>query len=545
MRRVLTVLIALVVLSTFISPFGRDLFVGDETKYGEVIRDMRAAHVFFVPILNGAPFGHKPPIHFWLIDLLTFPLGIYSIWAFVLPSLFAFMLLLWITARAARELFESNSPARGVSELQLLAAFVCGTSLLVWASAQTARMDVSFTATIAAGATLLWRFRRSGDFRALNAAALVLAIGTLIKGPMAPIIALVLLLLERIRGKRLPRGNYLPAIAITLLVPMLWVVPAILVGGRSYAREILVKQTVGRAVSTWVHNAPPWYYLGHSPGFLLPWFFLAVVAIVAIYRRDVSNGGATALNAHEESSDAAKFCVSWIVAVLLPYSLMASKLDVYMMAMVPPVALLIAFVALRERRTSLVRWGRIAGAVLPLLFITAGIVGFTSGSRLVKGPEAALFALPNVKMLLVAMIVTGVAALLAIAIGRTLAVATIAAGTSTLAVAASMALLVMPQVNELSSTRPLLTALEAQHARGNEIALYACPYLWARDMPAELEQVHYVGPDAFRNPAFTPVVLVTSRAHAPEIAYALPRYRKTGELRMIGKSFDVYRLAGH
>src|SRR6266542_6865685 len=141
-RRTAGAAVLLVALSTLVTPFRRDLFVGDETKYGQVVREMRATGAFFLPTLGGQPFTHKPPIHFWLIDLLTFPLGLYSMWAFVLPSLLAFALLLWL-------LWGRGGP---------LAAFVCATSLLVWGSAQTARMDVSFTLLIALGLLLLERF---------------------------------------------------------------------------------------------------------------------------------------------------------------------------------------------------------------------------------------------------------------------------------------------------------------------------------------------------------------------------------------------------
>jgi len=70
-RRALTIATFLVALSPLFSPAGRDLFVGDETKYSEIIREMRSSHSFFVPVLNGAPYSHKPPVHFWLIFLLS------------------------------------------------------------------------------------------------------------------------------------------------------------------------------------------------------------------------------------------------------------------------------------------------------------------------------------------------------------------------------------------------------------------------------------------------------------------------------------------
>ena len=287
---------AAAILSTWITPFQRDLFVGDETKYGQVVREMRATGAVFLPTLNGAPFTHKPPLHFWVVNMLTIPLGVYSTWAFVLPSLLAFLFLLCL-------MWKMGGP---------MAAFVCATSLMMWGSAQTARMDVSFTAFIVLGAWMLQRER-------LLAAGVAFGVATLIKGPMAPVIGVVLFLLEWWRLRRSPRG-VVPAIAAMAVIPLLWFVPAMLMGGSTYTHEVIVKQTIGCATSTWVHHAPPWFYILHLPGILFPWFFVAVAAL----------------------RGANRFYINWILAVLIPYSLMSSKLDVYMMAMIPPAALLIA-----------------------------------------------------------------------------------------------------------------------------------------------------------------------------------------------------------
>src|SRR5437016_4687051 len=449
-ERLLSVAVLLVFLSILVTPGKRDLFVGDETKYGQVVREMRATGSFFLPTLGGQPFTHKPPIHFWLIDLLTFPLGLYSMWAFVLPSLAAFALLLWL-------LWRRGGP---------LAAFVCATSLMVWASAQTARMDVSFTLLIAAGLILLERFFDHDDFRALLGCAVALGVATLIKGPMAPVIGIVLFLLEWWRRRRAPRGNYLPAISALVLIPLAWFVPAMILGGHAYAREVIVKQTVGRAVATWVHQAPPWFYIEHLPAALFPWFFLALVAVIARPR---------------------SFLVNWIIAVILPYSLMASKLDVYMMAMIPAVALLIAEV---EHR-----WVRIANAIGAALLILA------LGGLFLKRPE--------LTALLIFTAIVGAIALIIILRSSPTA-GTIAAGIAALLPLLYVAVVMMPFVNEQASTRPLVAALVRQRVPAEEIALYWCPYLWTRDMPRELERVVYA--DSVQN--IHPRVIITSRAHA-------------------------------
>src|SRR3954454_11224764 len=116
-------LLILVFFSALLTPGRRELIVGDETKYGQVVREMRTTGAFFLPTLNGAPFTHKPPLHFWLIDLLTMPLGLYSTWAFVLPSILAFGFLLWL-------MWRMGGP---------LAAFVCGTSLVIWSAGESTK----------------------------------------------------------------------------------------------------------------------------------------------------------------------------------------------------------------------------------------------------------------------------------------------------------------------------------------------------------------------------------------------------------------------
>src|SRR5207244_2087142 len=186
-----------------------------------------------------------------------------------------------------------------------LAAYVCGTSLLIWGSAQTARMDVMFTALIALG---LWQMQRGR----LLWCGVALGVATLIKGPMAIVIGVVLFLLEVWRRRPSPGASRHPlpadagrgtldvglALLVMIAIPLAWFIPAVILGGRGYAHDVVVKQTVGRAVASWVHQAPPWFYVERVPLSLFPWFFLAVAAAVALWRTQ-------------------RFLVNWILAVLV------------------------------------------------------------------------------------------------------------------------------------------------------------------------------------------------------------------------------------
>src|SRR5204862_7982539 len=64
----------------WLTPLRRELFVGDETKYSGVVREMRASGSWFLPPLEGTPFTHKPPLHFWLLAADSLLFGTHSIW---------------------------------------------------------------------------------------------------------------------------------------------------------------------------------------------------------------------------------------------------------------------------------------------------------------------------------------------------------------------------------------------------------------------------------------------------------------------------------
>ena len=495
MRRAPAIALAIVVVSVLLSPLQRELYIGDETKYSQVVREMRAGS-FFLPTLNGSPFTHKPPLHFWAVDLLTYAFGLFSIWPYVIPSLVSFGLLLWLMHRFG------GPPA----------AFVCGTSLLLWGSAQTARMDVAFAALLALAA---YRIYRANGALTISA-GVATGLAFLVKGPMAPVIILALFAFESIRTKRKPMAADAWALLPMLLLPLLWLVPAVIIGGEPYWREIFYKQTVGRAVGAWVHKSPPWFYLVRAPLTLMPWFFLAVVAV------------------WKRSDDRMKFAVSWILAVLVPYSLLSSKLDVYMIAMLPAVALLIG----RYLESSEDHWGRRANMVMLSLFAVIGAAGLIVQPKHIKGEDGMLIARLDVRALFAVLLVAAIVAMVITLRGR-LVMSTIATGLVPVAALAYAAVFLVPMANEMASTRPLVRALEAQKVAPEQIALYVCPHLWARDMDPSLTRARHVDADELRHANAR--LIVARRKDAPAVSDVLRGYHHVGQLRMIGKWFDVYR----
>lgn len=522
----LGILLGLLALSVFISIGQRDLFVGDETKYGQVIREMRANESILVPTLNGRPYSHKPPLHFWMIYLLTLIFGVNSSWSFFIPAAVAFILLLVIVAWIGREMFDRDTG--------LIAAFIFGTFYLVWGLGQTARMDLEYIATIAIASLFLFRFLHDGATRNLTFAGLAIGVGILVKGPMALIMVLLTLVFEAVRRRRFPRGNYLPGFLLAAILPLAWVIPAVIRGGKDYADELLIKQNVGRAVGSWVHREPPWYYVAHFPGTFFPWFLLAICALAAIYRRVQS----------EADSNSLRFCVSWILSVVVPFSLISGKLDVYMAPAMVPFALILAkfLTDAREDRLARVAWmGNVV--ILCILIVIAIAVPLVAPQFAGKTPDVALVQDPVVRGLFWTLAVASAIALAAqFRLGtRRLAAASLAYGVAALMPLVYAVSFLMPIANQLGSTRPMTDTLAKYPYSGSQIALYSSPFLWNRNLPESLQTVEYVGSHRLEDP-HPPELVVSSRAHAHELGPELARsYQKIDEFRMIGKSFDVYR----
>jgi 4-amino-4-deoxy-L-arabinose transferase-like glycosyltransferase len=520
-RQTLLILTIFVAATTMLSPLTRDLFVGDETKYGQIIREMRESGSLLVPTLEGRPYTHKPPLHFWFIWGLTFIFGTTSIWPFVLPSLVGYVCLLAVTGALARRLLGADP---------WLARFVMASFWMIWGLAQTARMDIEFTAAIAGAALFLWRWLGERRGSLLIAAGALTGVAVLIKGPMALVIVLILTVAASIRARTGWRIEMLWAFLAAAIIPLAWTIPAALAGGREYSRELLVDQNVGRAVNAWTHSAPPWFYLAHYPVTFLPWSLIGIAAIAAVWKRP-----------GEER--ATRFLFDWFLAIVVPFSLLSSKLDVYMVPAMVPLALLVARLVGSERDDAPARWGihfsRATVALIGLVFVAA----ITIGPRVIEDPsDRALLEIPLVRTLFWA---TGGMALLGLWVqrsARALLPNAVLAALVALFPLAFAAAVMMPIANRTVSSGPLVREIAKETTRGAEVGLYGTPHLWARDLPGTLDRPRYLGAGALATPdATSPVVLAARRDKAPELGAGLAGYEVRGTVTLKGKEFDVYR----
>lgn len=527
-RTLLIVLTVLVAAATIASPFQRDLFVGDETKYSQVLREMHRNGSFLVLTLEGSPYTHKPPGHFWMIYGLSLIFGTQSTFPYVLPSIVAFILMLLLLRRIAGELFPDE-------ETRLFAPFIFATFYLAWGLAQTARMDMSFHLLGALGFLHLFRFFRDERNRDLQISAAAIGASILIKGPMTLVIWLLLFGIESYRQRRMPRGNYITALLIVAAIPLVWLVPALTIGGREYAEELLIKQNVGRAVGSWVHREPPWWYLQRFPITFLPWFFTFLMALVAWWRTRRT----------EPDRRPAGFLISWLIAVVVPFSVISGKLDIYMLPAMIPAALLIArFVTSSSNET--LRGLASAGNkfILGALATVFGVIPFLAPFFYAQEPDLQYAEQTSIRLLFVLTALVGIGLLMLLHWKKgELRDSSIALGIGALFPIIYLAVFLMPFANSITSTGPIVDALVKQQVDGRQIGLWQAPHLWSREMPDSFHDVILLDAVAFREGrAALPQLVVVRPDRAHHLGDTLARnYSKVDEVRTRGKTFAIYR----
>ena len=104
----------------------------DETRYLSVAWEMRAHGNWLVPHLNGAVYSHKPPLLFWLINLVWSVTGVSAFAARLVGPAFG-LATIAATAGLARRLWPEDAAAGGRAALVLAGFAFALTTPTIWA----------------------------------------------------------------------------------------------------------------------------------------------------------------------------------------------------------------------------------------------------------------------------------------------------------------------------------------------------------------------------------------------------------------------------
>ncbi|BCT92036.1 hypothetical protein LYSHEL_10600 [Lysobacter helvus] len=346
----------------------------DEPRFALVAKQMWDSGQWLFPHRGHELYADKPPLFFWLIGACYAVVRNWNI-AFLLPSLIAAMATLWLTYDLGRRLFSHRAglwAAIGVlacaqflyqaKRAQIDPTVVCFITLGVYGIARHVLRGPSHGGPA-------WRWYWIGCFAA--------GLGVISKG----VGFLALLMLVPYAWMRWRKWDGLAQLgshnawrwsagALAFLAAIaLWFAPMVITAmtsgdaeHRAYLHELLFKQTATRYASAWHHTQPFWYFLPIIAGFWMP-FALALPWVAPRWR-----------DAWRARDARVWLPLAWAVLVLVFFSASPGKRDMYILPMLPMVALaagpyLADVVGKRGFRACLVA----LVVVLGLVFLGAGL----------------------------------------------------------------------------------------------------------------------------------------------------------------------------
>jgi 4-amino-4-deoxy-L-arabinose transferase-like glycosyltransferase len=312
-----------------LSYFG--LIGADEPRYAQVAREMLARHDWITPTLGGNAWLEKPPLYYWQAMLAYRLFGV-SDWAARIPSAFdatVMVVAVYLFLRRFRRGFHLDGA---------LVAASC-TAVIGYARAASPDMPLAATFTMALLAWYGWR--ESGKKTYLATFYVMLALATLAKGPVAPFLGAVIIVVFAAAQRDcrvLLRSLWMPGIALCLAVALPWYV-LVQVRNPDFFRIFILEHNLARFGTNLYHHPEPfWYYLPVTLLGLLPWTVFVVAAMVETARAWWSEGRSLV-----DSSDTFNaFLVIWLVGPMVFFSASQSKLPGYILPGIPAGALLSA-----------------------------------------------------------------------------------------------------------------------------------------------------------------------------------------------------------
>lgn len=345
----------------------------DETPplFAAAARAMAETGDWLIPQVNGLPRYDKPPLVYWLMGLIyglpaqmTWnPLGT---WAARFPSALGAVLVMLALCdtllrwpQPALAATPSNTPTGPATALGAALAFALSPLALLWG--RTAVSDSLFTATLALALLWGWRSYASGG-RHWWWSWLLLGLAVLTKGPVAVVLAALTWLafgwFQGDPGGVLRSLRPLRGLALTTMVTLPWYVLALGQEGEPYWRSFFGYHNFQRFAGVVNNHLQPW------------WFFAPVLAVASLpatpllllgLGRTLGQmrwlgrwSGGTALRSPPPTS-LARFATCWLLAVLLFFSIAATKLPSYWLPATPAAALVVALVAAAQPDRAL-RW---------------------------------------------------------------------------------------------------------------------------------------------------------------------------------------------
>ena len=355
------------------------LWDNSETAYGEVAREILLTGNWVVMHQNGAPWYVQPPLYFWIAAVFAKLFGVTE-FALRLPSALATIVM----AAAVGYVVARVTTARAA----VLAATILSTALMQAVVGRLAIMDALLDLAVTLAILSWFGALRTGSAFFWYAGWVAIALGTLAKGPVAPLIALLVIapwaLWERQLAQRLAWPSPMRVVlgcALFAAIVAPWAFALARAAGPIAFSEMLGHYTVGRYLGTIENQSGPVYY--YVPVLILgffPWIAYLIPAALETWSDARARDG----------GGLARLALVWLVLPFVFFSFAQTKLPNYIALELPACAVMVGVwfdrVADRGDRRAALAWT----AVVPIgiVLIAFAMLVFSHNNRLSSDLDA-------------------------------------------------------------------------------------------------------------------------------------------------------------
>jgi 4-amino-4-deoxy-L-arabinose transferase-like glycosyltransferase len=327
-RLVRLVLIAAAALILYLPGLGRPpLWEPDEGRYAEIAREMYLSRDYVTPRDDFVRYFEKPPLVYWCETAAISIFGANE-FAVRLPAALFSAGQVVVTAALAEVMFGEA--------VAILAGIALALSPLFFGFARFATLDPALAFFMTAALAAFYLSARTGDFgdsdgsRWFVISASMLALGTLTKGPVAPLlcgsIALIWILLEG-RAREIARMPWISSVAVYGAITLPWFALAAY-RNPGFLQFFFVHEHFHRYLVEKEHGWGPWFFIPIVIGGAWPWIFFVPLGL-----RDAK---ATETVSSRSQS---RFLMIWFAVIFVFFSIPRAKLGSYILPAIPALAI--------------------------------------------------------------------------------------------------------------------------------------------------------------------------------------------------------------
>jgi 4-amino-4-deoxy-L-arabinose transferase-like glycosyltransferase len=297
----------------------RDFTAGNELRYLSIADEALRNGNFFTFTNHGVVYADKPPLYLWIVMLGRWLFGSHNMLFLALFSFVPALVIMAVMDNWVKKLMPED--ARLATQLMLL------TSGFFIGSAVVLRMDMLMSMFIVLALYVFFR-KYEGEERKYDwlLFPLFVFMALFSKGPLGiliPLISTAVFLLLKKQIKTFVRYWNWKTWLVLLVFSGLWFLGVYMEGGSRYLDNLLFNQTVNRAVNSFSHKEPFYYYMISVLYSLAPWSLLIAGIFIAWFR------------SKQHSSDLELFFISVAASTFVALSFFSSKLAVYLLPTFP------------------------------------------------------------------------------------------------------------------------------------------------------------------------------------------------------------------